>query len=1028
MYVPGIKVVRGDQTATILWPDFGAEENYVIQLEQVDGTWKSVEKDVEPADTSLIEGPVGPVDNQATVQDLANDQSYTARIASAETLEQAEMASEPAVDLSVGGPRGGAMARGLANAVDGDGTAVVTPPIGISPFAVPPATGNTSVITVKVGGDRSGQAGVTGLSGVTLQLYDGSTGTPGAAVAQGSWGTCVSDGDGDCSFVVPIGAGGVPVNTRFWIQRTGSPSGWFGLNSLVTGAIDNTPPLQLTPYRFRTGASLVAGQTYRSTPPGATFMNATGNETRDASGGIWQTSRNNPVFPASCGLNVALVLDVSGSVDADLNNLKTAAKTFTNSLVGTPSQVALFTFSTNAPANNTNNQNRPLIPVSTQAGADQVNAWIGTGNNNSPGRTGLTSGGSTNWDRGFAQVAESAAKFDVAVVITDGNPTVYANPAQGPGNFTRFREMENGVFSANAIKKEGTRVIAFGVGSGVSGNPANLQAISGTTVNSDYYQTTNYDLVGQALRALALGNCKGTITVVKQLLPSGSSDLTAATPAGGWTFGAQPASGVTASPTSGQTASGTGALSFDLTFPGGSSAASVALTETPQAGYTLFQQGGKNATCRRLDTNAPVTVVNNGPSGFNVDGQRDYPISCTVYNQENPPQAKTVKVNKTWVNGLATDEFTLKILGENGTTVLASGVSTSTGGNQSDLNVANTAIKVGDKFQVAETAGSNTGAYDQSVTCVSGPNDTPLPATDGKYTVPNADVSCTFTNSRTAKTVKVNKTWVNGLATDEFTLKILGENGTTVLASGVSTSTGGNQSDLNVANTAIKVGDKFQVAETAGSNTGAYDQSVTCVSGPNDTPLPATDGKYTVPNADVSCTFTNSRTAKTVKVNKTWVNGLATDEFTLKILGENGTTVLASGVSTSTGGNQSDLNVANTAIKVGDKFQVAGDRRVEHWRLRPVGDVCVWAQRHPAARHGRQVHGAERGRVVHVHQQPHGQDGEGEQDVGQWVGHGRVHVEDPRREWHHRVGQWGVHVHWWEPVGPQCCEHCDQGR
>ena len=50
----------GDESATIYWPDFGAEENYVVQFEQADGTWRTVEKDVEPADLSSRRGPRGP--------------------------------------------------------------------------------------------------------------------------------------------------------------------------------------------------------------------------------------------------------------------------------------------------------------------------------------------------------------------------------------------------------------------------------------------------------------------------------------------------------------------------------------------------------------------------------------------------------------------------------------------------------------------------------------------------------------------------------------------------------------------------------------------------------------------------------------------------------------------------------------------------------------------------------------------------------------------------------------------------------
>ena len=147
--------------------------------------------------------------------------------------------------------------------------------------------------------------------------------------------------------------------------------------------------------------------------------------------------------------------------------------------------------------------------MSTQAGANQVNTWI----------NGVTAGGTTNWDRGLFQVQQSTAQFDIAVIITDGNPTVYGN-AEGPGNYTRFREVENGIFSANAVKAEGTRMLA--VRRRRRHQPpaaANLAAISGPTLNSDYFQTGNFTQVGDILRNLALGSCTGSVTVVKQVVP-----------------------------------------------------------------------------------------------------------------------------------------------------------------------------------------------------------------------------------------------------------------------------------------------------------------------------------------------------------------------------------------------------------------------------------------------------------------------------------------------------------------------------
>ena len=434
---------------------------------------------------------------------------------------------------------------------------------------------------------------------------------------------------------------------RFWVVRTGTPTGWFAVNPFLTGA---NAPFTSTQYQFRTGDQLRAGSAYASSGTNATFMLGTGNTNNVASGGIWQSSRNNPSLPATCGLSVALVLDVSGSVASSLASLKTAAKTFTNSLVGTPSQVGALHLRHRGPGQH---HEQPEPPHHRRLDPDRSRHGERLDRRSDRG-------GSTNWDRGIDQVAESGTRFDIAIVITDGNPTFYGN-GEGPGNFTRLRELENGIFSANTVKAKATRMIAVGVGAGVSGSPNNLISISGPTANSDYFQTNDYTAAGAALRALALGACQGTISVVKQVVPSTAppGSITGAVPAGGWQFGATTTtSGVAINPTSGTTAAASGALNFNLSFPGGTTTAPVTVTETQQAGYTLVQQGGLNATCRRLDTNAAVTVTNSGATGFLVTAATAFPVSCTVYNRA-PSPAATIVVNKKWlINGQSFDEGT----------------------------------------------------------------------------------------------------------------------------------------------------------------------------------------------------------------------------------------------------------------------------------------------------------------------------------------------------------------------------------
>ena len=521
----------------------------------------------------------------------------------------------------------------------------------LAPMAVPPATGNNAVITVQVGADRIGTTGVSPLAGVTLQLYNGTT-APTTPVTD-AWATCVSDADGDCSFVVPdtqtgaLGCLGVTAgencDRRFWVVQTGVPSGFTENPVLRTGNGDGSGSQQ-TPYQFRTGSTLRAGNTYTST---SDFMIGSGNSNRVASGGTWQQSRTNPAPVQQCGLDVALVLDLSGSVtQSQLVSLKAAASSFADSLVGTPSQMALFSFSTISPAAGATQNYPALTSVSTQAGANTFKSRYAS----------WTAEGGTNWDRGLAVPAQANPTYDIAVVITDGDPTFYSQPAEGPGNFNRLREMENGIFSANALKAEGTRVLAVGVGSGVS-DPAtslNLAAISGQTAydgtnatTADYFQVSNYSVVADALNQLALGECAGSLSVVKQIVgPDG--DVDNATPGGaGWTFNASTASAGVELPTGSATTDASSAVNFPITYDGGVTSGTVEVEEEPQEGTTLFPVGGSNAVCTNLDTGASVPVVNSGPTGFTVDVSATAAVSCTVYNQAVAPASITV--DKEWV-------------------------------------------------------------------------------------------------------------------------------------------------------------------------------------------------------------------------------------------------------------------------------------------------------------------------------------------------------------------------------------------
>jgi hypothetical protein len=502
----------------------------------------------------------------------------------------------------------------IATAAVALGLGLVTIPMHRASAA--PPSGQAELIINK-GGDRTGSQTVGGLPGAVFDFIAGTQGTVPAAGATPT-ASCTTTAAGTCHVdVAPLTGGSGNSTQGYWIRERTAPAGFSIAQVLDTGTnANNSSPNQYNP--LFTGK--VAANTTTNFP-----VAGTGSD-QNSRGSSWADIRDNPALPGHCGLNIAMLFDVSGSIGSAISTIKTAGNGFVDALTGTPSQIALYSFSTNA------QQLLTSTAVSTTAGANTVKTKI----NALP-----TPSGSTNWDQGLFQIAANPTPYDAVVMLTDGNPTVYGPPpATGPGSHTRFREVENGIFSANALKAEGTRVIAVGVGSGVTGATDNLKAISGPVTNSDYFQT-DYAQLAALFRQIALETCQGTISVVKQVIPPRGTPAQA-TPAGGWTFSSS-TSGVT--PASGETDPATGGISFTAPLNGATSLP-VTIDETQQSGFTLRQISGQNATCTDSH-NAPVTSTNSGTLGFTVDAKADDAITCTVYNQSPIPPASVV-VNKVW--------------------------------------------------------------------------------------------------------------------------------------------------------------------------------------------------------------------------------------------------------------------------------------------------------------------------------------------------------------------------------------------
>ena len=146
------------------------------------------------------------------------------------------------------------------------------------------------------------------------------------------------------------------------------------------------------------------------------------------------------------------------------------------SLKGTPSSIAIYTFGTTAPAPGANNATLAPVSVANQAGVNTLVSKIN--------RLTVPTSSGTNWDAGFWQIVRDIPihHYQSAIIVTDGDPTYYGPSGNGGrGNLTRFTETENGIFSANALKNEGTSVLSVGIGTSSQGlaYTDNIRAVSG---------------------------------------------------------------------------------------------------------------------------------------------------------------------------------------------------------------------------------------------------------------------------------------------------------------------------------------------------------------------------------------------------------------------------------------------------------------------------------------------------------------------------------------------------------------------
>ena len=346
---------------------------------------------------------------------------------------------------------------------------------------------------------------------------------------------------------------------------------------------------------------------------------------------------NNPSLPVpTCGLDIALVLDNSGSIGGNLSTMKTSFNDFVNSLLpGTPTEFSVTYF------DGTASYALQTFSFSASTVTSAITAVP-------------SSSGQTNWEDGLIKAHATfdprpgTAHPNLIIFASDGVPNLY-NEYDSEGNITGTLgsggssvdpdALDAAVAEANIIKNAGTRIITLGIGSGVV--QANLEDISSSDA---YYSAADFSDLPTVLDGIAGDLCGTTVTVTKIIDQDGSLLTTGDQSAGvGWNFTVASSSQTTDS--QGKTASV------------GVSAGTYSVIETSQSNFSLISASCSSATNNGTATGTTI-------SGLQVNGNDI--VSCTFYNQptegDTSSDVSIVKtVNSAIVNTGNTLIFTLVV-------------------------------------------------------------------------------------------------------------------------------------------------------------------------------------------------------------------------------------------------------------------------------------------------------------------------------------------------------------------------------
>lgn len=384
------------------------------------------------------------------------------------------------------------------------------------------------------------------------------------------------------------------------------------------------------------------------------------------------------------------------------------------------------------------------------------------------------------------------------------------------------------------------------------------------------------------------------VDITKQTLPSGSSQsfsFTATGPAGskvsvltGATLTPTSASGGTYSPAtiSAATNSVTFTLAAGQTARVYMNALSTAQTLTIVESATTGWSSTAALSCAAV-RGTPTLTTNGATRTITAAlSQANSAAACTVTNAK-PPVVRVTKVSTgdvgtftfTGTNGWTSQNITTVSPGV-GVTGAAQTLTASTATTLTESAVAGFRLSGVSCSGMSAGGTATTDLATRSVTL----NSTALD--------PGADITCTFNNIR-QRTLTVTKALSPVADAGKF---IMNANGTT----------GAEAGNGSTASALVDVTGTATFSEAAGTGTALanYTSTYSCNTSPV-TSGSGSSGSFTMPNANVACTLTNTRKSASLTLRNTWVNAITGNTTTVSSAGftNNATT----GASASTGNN-----------------------------------------------------------------------------------------------------------------------------